>query len=56
MVRTYTFAPTTAKFYRLELTAAPIGPAPTMSQAPTATAPQYVLSEAMLHGGARVNR
>src|SRR5262249_28517021 len=29
MVRTYAFAPTTAKFYRLELTGAPIGPAPT---------------------------
>ena len=56
MVRTYAFAPTTAKFYRIEMTGAPIGPAPTMSQAPTATAAQYVLSEAILHGGARVHR
>ncbi|MBI5766636.1 MAG: glycoside hydrolase [Verrucomicrobia bacterium] len=56
MVRTYAFAPTTAKFYRLELTGAPIGPAPTMSQAPSAPAQQYVLSEAVLHSGARVQR
>jgi alpha-L-rhamnosidase len=56
MVRTYAFAPTTAKFYRIELTGAPIGPAPTMSQAPTAPAQQYVLSEAILHHGARVHR
>jgi hypothetical protein len=56
MVRTYAFAPTTAKFYRIELTGAPIGPAQTMSQAPVAPAAQYVLSEAVLHGGARVQR
>jgi hypothetical protein len=56
MVRTYAFAPTTAKFYRIELTGAPIGPAPTMSQAPSPPAAQYVLSEAVLHSGARVHR
>ncbi len=56
MVRTYDFAPTTAKFYRVEMTGAPIGPAPTMSQAPNVPAAQYVLSEAVLHRGARVNR
>ena len=56
MVRTYAFAPTTAKFYRIELTGAPIGPAPTMSQAPAVPAAQYVLSEAILHRGARVHR
>ncbi|MES1167050.1 MAG: glycosyl hydrolase, partial [Pseudomonadota bacterium] len=56
MVRTYVFAPTTAKFYRIEMTGAPIGPAPTMSQAPTAPAAQYVLSEAVLHSGARIQR
>ena len=56
MLRTYAFAPTTAKFYRIEMTGAPIGPAPTMSQAPSAPAPQYVLSEAVLHSGARVQR
>jgi hypothetical protein len=56
MLRTYAFAPTTAKVYRIEMTGAPIGPAPTMSQAPSAPAPQYVLSEAVLHSGARVQR
>ena len=56
MVRTYAFPATTAKFYRIEMTGAPIGPAPTMSQAPTAPAAQYVLSEAILHRGARVQR
>jgi (4-O-methyl)-D-glucuronate---lignin esterase len=56
MVRTYDFTPTTAKFYRIEMTGAPIGPAPTMSQAPNVPAPQYVLSEAILHRGARVQR
>ena len=56
MVRTYAFPPTTATFYRIELTGAPIGPAPTMSQAPNVPAAQFVLSEAILHGGARVHR
>lgn len=56
MVRTYAFAPTTAKFYRIELTGAPIGPAATMSQAPAVPAKEYVLSEAVLHGGARIQR
>ncbi len=56
MVRTYAFGPTTAKFFRIELTGAPLGPAATMSQAPAAPAKEYVLSEAVLHGGARVNR
>jgi hypothetical protein len=56
MVRTYAFAPTRAKFYRIELTGAPLGPAATMSQAPSAPARDYVLSEAILHRGARVQR
>jgi hypothetical protein len=56
MVRTYTFPETTAKFYRIEMTGAPIGPAATMSQAPSEPAKQYVLSEAILHRGARVRR
>ncbi len=56
MVRTYAFAPITAKFYRIELTGAPLGPAETMSQAPSSPAAQYVLSETILHGGARVQR
>ncbi len=56
MVRTYDFEPTTAKYYRIEMSGAPIGPAPTMSQAPNVPAAQYVLSEAVLHSGARVER
>ena len=56
MVRTYAFTPTRAKFYRIEMTGAPLNPAATMSQAPTAPAAQYVLSEAILHRGARVHR
>jgi len=56
MVRTFTFAPTTARCYRIEMTGAPLGPAQTMSQAPSPPAAEYVLSEAVLHGGARVQR
>lgn len=56
MVRTYAFTPTTAKFYRIEMTAAPLNPAATISQAPTAPAQQYVLSEAIFHSGAKVHR
>ncbi len=56
MVRTFAFPPVTAKYFRIELTGAPLGPAATMSQAPAQPAAQYVLSEAVLHGGARLNR
>ncbi len=56
MVRTYTFPETTAKYYRVEMSGAPLGPAATMSQAPAEPAKQYVLSEAILHRGARVRR
>lgn len=56
MVRTFSFPPVTATFFRIELTGAPLGPAATMSQAPSAPAKEYVLSEAVLHRGARVNR
>lgn len=56
MVRTFAFSPVTAKYYRIEMTGAPLGPAITMSQAPAQPAAQYVLSEAVLHAGARVNR
>ena len=38
------------------MTGAPLGPAQTMSQEPTPPAAQYVLSEAVLHRGARVQR
>lgn len=56
MVRTFAFPATTARFFRIELTGAPLGPAQTMSQAPSAPAAEYVLSEAVLHSGARVHR
>lgn len=56
MVRTYAFPETAARFYRIELTGAPLGPAATMSEGPAQPATQYVLSEAVLHGGARVQR
>ncbi|HEU5079139.1 MAG TPA: glycosyl hydrolase [Opitutaceae bacterium] len=56
MVRTYAFPPTRAKFYRIEMTGAPLGPAATMSQAAAYPAKQYILSEAVLHSGARVHR
>ena len=56
MVRTFTFPQTTATCYRIELTGAPVGPAQTMSQAPPQPAKEYALSEAILHGGARVQR
>ncbi len=56
MVRTYAFAPVTARYFRLELTGAPLGPAQTMSQVAPRPATQYILSEAVLHSGARVHR
>jgi hypothetical protein len=43
-------------FFRIELTGAPLNPAATMSNAPAQPAAQYVLSEAILHRGARVHR
>jgi hypothetical protein len=55
-VRTFAFPQTTARFFRIELTGAPFTPATVMSQAPSQPAPQYVLTEAVLHSGARVNR
>lgn len=56
MVRTFSFPLTTAKYFRIEMTGAPLGPAITMSQAASPPAKQYVLSEAIVHSGARVNR
>jgi len=55
-VRTFAFNQTTAKIYRIEMTGAPLGPAETISQAPPQPAREYVLSEAILHSGARVHR
>jgi hypothetical protein len=56
VARTFSFAETTAKFYRIELTGAPLSPATVMSQAPSAPAKEYTLLEAVLHSGARVHR
>ena len=56
LVRTFAFPETAAKFYRIEMTGAPLGPAATMSQAPAQPAAEYVLAEAVLHAGARVHR
>jgi len=55
-VRTFAFSETTARFYRIELIGAPLGPAATMSQTPSKPAGQYVLREAILHCGARIHR
>jgi hypothetical protein len=55
-VRTFAFPETSARFYRLELTGAALTPALVMSQATSPPAREYVLTEAMLHPGGRVNR
>jgi hypothetical protein len=55
-VRTFAFPEATAKFYRIELTGAPLGPAETMSQAPAKPAREYVLTETILHSDPRVHR
>ena len=55
-VRTFAFPETAAKFYRIEMTGAFLPPAAVMSNAPAQPAREYVLTEAVLHSGARVNR
>jgi hypothetical protein len=55
-VRTFTFPETSAKFYRIEITGAPLGPAETMNQAPARPVSEYVLAEAILHSEARIHR
>ena len=55
-IRTFALPETTVKIYRIEMTAAPLGPGPTMSQEPTPPAERYSLTEVRLHGGARVHR
>jgi hypothetical protein len=55
-VRTFAFPETSAKFYRIEMTGAPLGPAETMNQAPLQSASEYVLSEAILHSQAYIHR
>jgi hypothetical protein len=55
-VRTFAFPLTTARFWRIEMTGAPLDPALTMSQDPPRQVDSYQLTEALLHSGARVNR
>ena len=54
--RTFAFPETTAKFYRLEMTGAPLNAAATMAQERPQPAQQYVLNELVLSSGARVQR
>ncbi|SPE37413.1 Glycoside hydrolase family 2 sugar binding (fragment) [Candidatus Sulfopaludibacter sp. SbA6] len=55
-VRTYAFPETAAKFYRVEMTAAPLTPAANMNQGPIVPAREFTLTEAVLDSGARVHR
>jgi len=55
-VRTFAFTETSAKFYRIEMSGSPLGPAETMNQTPTKPASEYVLSETILHSQARIHR
>ncbi|MEJ2544045.1 MAG: glycosyl hydrolase [Calditrichaceae bacterium] len=54
--RTFAFPETSAKFYRIEITGAPLGPAETMNQSPPRHLSEYVLSEAILHSEPRIHR
>jgi hypothetical protein len=56
LVRTFAFPETSARFYRLELSAAPLTPAAVMSGGPQQAAKEYSLAEAVLFSGARVHR
>jgi len=56
LARTFAFAETTAKFYRIELTGAPLSPAAVLNQSPSVPAKEYTLMEAVFHSGARVHR
>ena len=55
-VRTFAFPATTARFYRIELSGAPLTPAAVISGGPVVPAAEYTLTEAMLYSDARVNR
>jgi hypothetical protein len=54
-ITTYSFAPATARFFRLEMTRAAATPAGVMSQDLTQPAAQYTLAEFVVHTAARVN-
>ena len=55
-VRTFAFPATTARFYRVELSGAPLTPAAVISGGPALPTQEYTLTEAMLYSDARVNR
>ena len=54
--RTFAFPLVKARFYRVELTGAPLTPAAVIASGPVMPAQQFVLSEAILYSGARVHR
>jgi hypothetical protein len=54
-IRTFAFPQTSARVWRLEMTAAPLDPALTMSQAPPQVVDSYQLNEFQLHSGARIH-
>ncbi|MBN2013494.1 glycoside hydrolase [candidate division KSB1 bacterium] len=55
-VRTFAFPEMSAKFYRLEIIGAPLGPAETMNQTSAKPVSEYVLYEAILHSVPRIHR
>ena len=55
-VRTFAVRETSARYFRLEMHAAPLRPGPTMSEEPPQTADRYSLVEWKLHSGARIHR
>jgi hypothetical protein len=55
-VRTFAFPETAARFYRVEMTDAPLSPAANMNQGPIVPAREFTLTEAVLDAGARVDR
>lgn len=56
VARTFALPETTARFYRIEMTGAPLRPAEVMSQAQPQPAREYTLMEVVLHAGARLHR
>ncbi len=54
-VRTFAFSRTTARIWRIEMSAAPLDPGLTMSQGPPRQVDSFLLTEATLHSGARVH-
>ncbi len=55
-VRTFAFPQTTARFYRIELSGAPLRPATVIEGGPVLQASEFTITEATLYSGARVNR